>query len=251
MWMDVSNLMSMSEANQNFSLVARRCEEKGPVLILKNNKPRFLLLPFTREGLEKGLRLYQTMLGGNAMRKLTYRTITIDQPVEILELLITKAGTGIALDAHALSDQRAGRQATLFEGYAALHMAALRGLDAARDMLQDKGEPVALNDLRLPAREDSRALLATWFVRALAEADPARRVMYLYNAYGALPGGYAGVHAHAEGAGPGQGQMLLDAVAHVRHDEDDSGDTPPPPPADISRLAWDAHLMQLVKLSGV
>ena len=36
MWMDVGNLMSMSEANQNFSLVARRCEEKGPVLILKN-----------------------------------------------------------------------------------------------------------------------------------------------------------------------------------------------------------------------
>ena len=40
------NLVSISEANQNFSKVARMVEEKGEVVILKNNKPEFLLSKF-------------------------------------------------------------------------------------------------------------------------------------------------------------------------------------------------------------
>lgn len=41
-----SNLVSISEANQNFSKVARKVEEYGSVIILKNNRPRYLLVEF-------------------------------------------------------------------------------------------------------------------------------------------------------------------------------------------------------------
>ena len=41
------NLVSITEANQNFSRVARMVDEKGPVVILKNNSPRYLLIEFT------------------------------------------------------------------------------------------------------------------------------------------------------------------------------------------------------------
>ena len=40
------NLVSITEANQNFSRVARMVDEKGPVVILKNNSPRYLLVEF-------------------------------------------------------------------------------------------------------------------------------------------------------------------------------------------------------------
>ena len=41
-------LVSMTEANQNFSKVTRLVEEKGSVIILKNNVPRYLLIDFQR-----------------------------------------------------------------------------------------------------------------------------------------------------------------------------------------------------------
>jgi antitoxin Phd len=40
------NLVSLSEANQNFSSVARLVDEKGTVFILKNNAPRYVLLDY-------------------------------------------------------------------------------------------------------------------------------------------------------------------------------------------------------------
>ena len=43
---NTENLVSITEANQNFSRVARRVDEKGPVVILKNNSPRYLLVEF-------------------------------------------------------------------------------------------------------------------------------------------------------------------------------------------------------------
>lgn len=39
----VDNLVSISEANQNFSNVARKVKEMGEVIILKNNKPLFVI----------------------------------------------------------------------------------------------------------------------------------------------------------------------------------------------------------------
>lgn len=44
---NTENLVSITEANQNFSRVARMVDEKGPVVILKNNSPRYLLIEFT------------------------------------------------------------------------------------------------------------------------------------------------------------------------------------------------------------
>lgn len=43
---NTDNLISITEANQNFSKVARMVDEKGPVVILKNNSPRYLLIDF-------------------------------------------------------------------------------------------------------------------------------------------------------------------------------------------------------------
>ena len=42
------NLVSITEANQNFSRVARMVDEKGSVVILKNNAPRYLLIEFNQ-----------------------------------------------------------------------------------------------------------------------------------------------------------------------------------------------------------
>ena len=44
---NVDNLVSISEANQNFSKVARLVDEKGTAIILKNNAPRYVLLDYS------------------------------------------------------------------------------------------------------------------------------------------------------------------------------------------------------------
>lgn len=43
---NTDNMISMSEANQNFSKVAKKVEEHGDVIILKNNKPAFIVSKF-------------------------------------------------------------------------------------------------------------------------------------------------------------------------------------------------------------
>ena len=44
MLIDSNQIISMTEANQNFSKVVRQAEENGCVVIFKNNKPKFVLL---------------------------------------------------------------------------------------------------------------------------------------------------------------------------------------------------------------
>jgi antitoxin Phd len=46
MTVNTDNIVSITEANQNFSRVARMVDEKGSVVILKNNTPRYLLIEF-------------------------------------------------------------------------------------------------------------------------------------------------------------------------------------------------------------
>ena len=43
---NIENLVSISEANQNFSKVARLVDKKGTAVILKNNAPRYVLLDY-------------------------------------------------------------------------------------------------------------------------------------------------------------------------------------------------------------
>lgn len=42
------NLVSITEANQNFSKVARLVDEKGSAIILKNNTPKYVLLKYDK-----------------------------------------------------------------------------------------------------------------------------------------------------------------------------------------------------------
>ena len=46
MKVNIDNLVSISEANQNFSKIARLVDEKGSAVILKNNKPRYVLIEY-------------------------------------------------------------------------------------------------------------------------------------------------------------------------------------------------------------
>ena len=45
--LDTRILVPMTEANQNFSKVARLVDEKGTAVILKNNAPRYILLDYS------------------------------------------------------------------------------------------------------------------------------------------------------------------------------------------------------------
>lgn len=47
MKINTNNLVSITEANQNFSKVARLVDERGSVVILKNNVPRYLVMEFS------------------------------------------------------------------------------------------------------------------------------------------------------------------------------------------------------------
>lgn len=48
MMVNTDNLISITEANQNFSKVTRMVEEKGAAVILKNNVPRYIVIEFSR-----------------------------------------------------------------------------------------------------------------------------------------------------------------------------------------------------------
>ena len=48
MMVNTDNLISITEANQNFSKVTRMVEEKGAAVILKNNVPRYIVVEFSR-----------------------------------------------------------------------------------------------------------------------------------------------------------------------------------------------------------
>lgn len=46
MIIDTNTMVSITEANQNFSKVARLVDEHGTAVILKNNVPRYLVIDF-------------------------------------------------------------------------------------------------------------------------------------------------------------------------------------------------------------
>jgi antitoxin Phd len=48
MLVNTKDLISLTEANQNFSKVARIVDEKGSVIILKNNTPHYILIDFKK-----------------------------------------------------------------------------------------------------------------------------------------------------------------------------------------------------------
>jgi len=48
MQINTNNLVSITEANQNFSRVARLVDANGAAVILKNNAPRYILMEYSR-----------------------------------------------------------------------------------------------------------------------------------------------------------------------------------------------------------
>ena len=48
MMINTNTLVSITEANQNFSKVARLVDERGSAVILKNNVPRYLIVEFSQ-----------------------------------------------------------------------------------------------------------------------------------------------------------------------------------------------------------
>jgi len=48
MTINTSSLISITEANQNFSRVTRLVDEGGSAIIMKNNVPRYLMIEFSQ-----------------------------------------------------------------------------------------------------------------------------------------------------------------------------------------------------------
>ena len=48
MMINTNTLVSITEANQNFSRVDRLVDERGSAVILKNNVPRYLIVEFSQ-----------------------------------------------------------------------------------------------------------------------------------------------------------------------------------------------------------
>ena len=44
MYIDTNTIFSMTQANQNFSSVARSVDKNGEAVVFKNNKPKYLII---------------------------------------------------------------------------------------------------------------------------------------------------------------------------------------------------------------
>ena len=53
MKINTENLVPLTEANQNFSKVARLVDEKGSAVILKNNQPKYVIIEFSQYQMEQ------------------------------------------------------------------------------------------------------------------------------------------------------------------------------------------------------
>ena len=53
MTIDTNTMISITEANQNFSRVTKLVDEHGTAVILKNNIPRYLVIDFSKAEKER------------------------------------------------------------------------------------------------------------------------------------------------------------------------------------------------------
>lgn len=72
MMIDTNVLVPMTDANQNFSKVVRMVDEDGMAVILKNNKPRYVVVDFDE---------YNTIAAAIQMRKTKIES-TADRIIE-------------------------------------------------------------------------------------------------------------------------------------------------------------------------
>ncbi len=76
MTVETSTLVPMTEANQNFSKVARLVDETGLAVILKNNKPRYIVVDFEE---------YDEIQSARAARKQKVEVVTDQLIAENME----------------------------------------------------------------------------------------------------------------------------------------------------------------------
>ena len=55
MLINTENIFSMTEANQNFSAVARAADREGEAIVFKNNRPKFLVVDMEKGDLPLSL----------------------------------------------------------------------------------------------------------------------------------------------------------------------------------------------------
>lgn len=61
MMINTNNLVSITEANQNFSKVARLVDETGAAIVLKNNVPRYVILEYDQLKNEEQANTHEVM----------------------------------------------------------------------------------------------------------------------------------------------------------------------------------------------
>ena len=83
MLINTKNMVSITEANQNFSRVARMVDENGIAVIMKNNRPCYLLLDFSDA--DSSLEKATDSLSQEELHALTMRLINDNR--EALEVL--------------------------------------------------------------------------------------------------------------------------------------------------------------------
>ena len=67
MLVNTDNLISMTEANQNFSKVVHTVDENGMAVILKNNKPRYVVVDFSEyDAINNALQMRKTKIESTA-----------------------------------------------------------------------------------------------------------------------------------------------------------------------------------------
>ena len=49
MKIDTNSIVSVTEANQNFSKVTKLAEKRGKVVVFKNNRPKYLVIDLDKE----------------------------------------------------------------------------------------------------------------------------------------------------------------------------------------------------------
>ena len=52
MIINTNDLVSITEANQNFSQVVKKVDELGSVIVLKNNKPKYIITSIDNKSLD-------------------------------------------------------------------------------------------------------------------------------------------------------------------------------------------------------
>jgi len=85
------------------------------------------------------------------------------------------------------------------------------------------GTPASIESLLpyLPTKPD---IVVYWFAKYIQADTESRRVIYLYNALGSLPGGFQGIEGLFQAAGCEElGRKFLSEVAALRAEDDDTG----------------------------